>query len=129
MARALREISATPVFGNHNNLTISANLCGIGAAGAVDATNALHDLRSGVTVTLSGTGVYNIVYPACVKVRIVPFIQKSAAATITEAICTAVSATAGTATLRFSKAGTATAPANGDVIGFVILGSPTGVEV
>lgn len=129
MARALREVSNTPVFGTHNNLTLSCNLCGIGVTGAVDATNALHDLRSGVTVTRTGAGVYNVVYPMCPKARVVPFVAKSAAATVTEAICTALAPTAGTATIRFSKAGTATDPANGDVIGFNIFGSPMGVEV
>lgn len=127
MARTLRDHQAYPVFGFDLNLTIVTNLCGIGAIGAVDSTNALHDLARGVTVARTGAGVYDITYPACPKARVVPFVQKSAAATVTEAICTAIAPSSGTATLRFSKAGVATDPASGDVIGFNIFGKPTGV--
>jgi hypothetical protein len=83
----------------------------IGASGAVGTA----DGDSDMTLAKNATGVYDLTYPACPK-AIIKTGLKSAAATVTESILTAKSATAGTAQIRTSKAGTAVEPASGDAI-------------
>lgn len=94
----------------------------IGASGAVSATDSDDPAW---TAANDGTGVYDITYPACPKVRLM-FSLLSAAGTVTECIRTAESATAGTATIQTSKAGTAAEPASGDKITVWALGFTRG---
>jgi hypothetical protein len=85
----------------------------VGSSGAV-AAGSSYD-HPDITITLSTTGVYTITYPPSIDATIWATIY-SAGATITEWIITAKSATAGTATLRLSKAGTSAEPASGDEV-------------
>jgi hypothetical protein len=117
MALALGDLSASPVAAATQWVVIAQADIPIGAAGAVGTI----DGDTGITCVNSGTGTFNLTYPPCMKAKFQLCLQ-SAAATVTEAILTAKSATAGTAALRTSKAGTATNPANGDVITVLILG-------
>ncbi len=88
----------------------------IGGSGAVSSTEGDPDIAA----VNSGTGTFNLTYPAALRVKIQYGIEQSAAATVTEIIGTAVSATAGTASFRTSKAGTAVNPASSDILNVVI---------
>jgi hypothetical protein len=72
----------------------------------------------GITATLNGTGTYDLTYPKGKNVWIHATL-KSAALTVVGVVVTAVSATAGTATIKTlagTNAAVATNPANGDAI-------------
>lgn len=125
MAQAARDISASVVSSSELQLRIFTSSFAIGAAGAVDSTIAGYRVAPGCTLTNTGTGTFDLVYPVCPNAVIHVGLQ-SAAATVTEAIETAKSATAGTASLRTSKAGTAANPASGDIIEVVIFALPMG---
>lgn len=103
-------------------LKFLTSVIGIGAAGAVDPTIVGTRLEQGVTAVNAGAGLFTVTFPTCLDGNIIPYIQQSAAATVTEAIFTAVNYKTGTATLRTSKAGTAVNPASGDLIGFLLIG-------
>lgn len=92
----------------------------IGGSGAVASTEGDPDIAA----ANSGTGTFNLTYPAATKAKIYYGIKQSAAATITEIIGTAVSTTAGTASFRTSKAGTAVNPASGDILTVMIVAEP-----
>lgn len=124
---AIRDANVNPVRSTERELTMLTSSVAIGAAGAVDSTIAGYRVAPGVTVANTGTGTFSVAYPAAPNATICAFIELSAAATVTEAILTAKAPSSGTATLRTSKAGTATNPASGDLIGLVIFGLPTGV--
>ncbi len=89
----------------------------VGAAGVISATDS--DDPKWSTGTFAA-GLSSLVFPKCPKGRLIPVIKKSAAATVTEIIFTAFDMTAGTATIRTSKAGVATNPASGDIIGIYL---------
>jgi len=114
-----------PIHVASSEREILAGRITIGAAGAVASTAGL----PGVYVANSGTGLFTFQYckdptsattAAATALGLpdwgVTFGLKSAAATVTETIITAESVTAGTMTIRTSKAGTAVNPASGDVI-------------
>jgi hypothetical protein len=127
MAQAARDMNVNPVRSTEREVIAITSSVAIGAAGAVDSTIAGYRVAPGVTVANTGTGTFSLAYPVCPNATIKVFVEMSAAATVTEAILTAKSPTAGTATIRTSKAGTATNPASGDLIGVVILALSTGV--
>lgn len=106
--------------------TIMTASVAIGAAGAVDSSITGYRVPANVVVANTGTGTFSITYPICPNVTIIPHVEVSAAATVTEAILTAKSPTAGTATLRTSKAGTAANPASGDLISLTFNFLPVG---
>lgn len=127
MARALRDHQGTPVYGYDLNMTTVRNSVAIGAGGAVDPTVAGYDVARGVSVSRTGTGTYNLVFPQCPRCTIVAFVEKSAALTVVDVVFTAKSPTAGTATFKtVAAAGTAADPASGDLIAIMIFGAPMG---
>jgi hypothetical protein len=89
----------------------------IGASGAVGAIVG----DPGISLVKADTGVYTLTYPPALRVKLFPSIKVSAATTVTEIIGTACDATAGTATLQTSKAGTATEPASGNILSVLII--------
>lgn len=127
MAATARDLSVNPARSTERELTFITSSVAIGAAGAVDSSISGYRVAPGVTMANTGTGTFSLVYPACPNAVVHVFIEQSAAATVTEAICTAKSPSAGTATVRTSKAGTATNPASGDLIGVVVFALPVGV--
>jgi hypothetical protein len=127
MAATARDLSVNPTRSTERELTLITSSVAIGAAGAVDSSITGYRVAPGVVMANTGTGTFSLVYPACPNATVLAFIEQSAAATVTEAILTAKSASAGTATVRTSKAGTATNPASGDLVGIVIFALPTGV--
>lgn len=97
--------------------------CPIGATGAVGT---LDGDTLDFTVTRDSQGTYSITYPPCVKAW-VQVVAVSASPTIISTVCTARSATAGTATFEtHNEAAAATDPANGDTLQFIIVGQPYG---
>lgn len=129
MARTLRDHQSYPNFGYDLNMTVVRSSVAIGASGAVDSTVAGYDVARGITVTRTGTGTYSLVFPACPRATVQVFVEKSAVPTVFDAVCTAKSPTAGTATFKtFNAAGTATDPASGDLIAVIIYGAPMGAQ-
>lgn len=127
MAATARDLYVNPVRSTERELTLITSSVAIGAAGAVDSTITGYRVAQGVVMANTGTGTFSLVYPACPGAVVHVFVEQSAAATVTEAILTAKSPSAGTATVRTSKAGTAANPASGDLIGVVVFALPTGV--
>lgn len=125
MAQAARDISASVVSSSELQLRIFTSSFAIGASGAVDSTIAGYRVAPGCTLANTGTGTFSLVYPVCPNVQIQCNLV-SAAATVTECVLTAKSATAGTATIRTSKAGLATNPASGDIVEICVLALPMG---
>lgn len=83
--------------------------CSIGASGAATSGHAAYSF------TKTGTGVYDVIYPACSELEMAATIY-SPALTVTGFVVTAISETAGTATITIHKAGTAAEPASGDYL-------------
>lgn len=84
----------------------------IGATGAVGATV----IDAPITVTRASAGTYTLTYPYGYDAVVSPQVV-SPASTINGANCTAVSGSAGTATVvTRNAAGAATDPANGDIL-------------
>lgn len=127
MARTLSDHTLFPPKTMFPNAVEVHSTFGVGAAGAVDNTQAGSDVARGMTLVNGGAGVFNGTFPACLKAHIVPSLL-SVAATVTEVILTAISPTAGTFTIRTSKAGVATNPASGDLIQIHIDGKTTAVQ-
>jgi hypothetical protein len=76
----------------------------------------------GVVFTRTGTGIYTVVFPPCQEIHF-DFHVVSAALTVTGVVLTALSATAGTATVKaVGGAGVATEPATGNVIHVAVTG-------
>ncbi len=120
MARTMGDLLSNALLAVQDNLRLSVTEINIGATGAV-GTQVFGP--PGVTFTRTGTGTYTVVYPAALGMSIIPFVAKSAAPTVFDCSVTAKSATAGTATIVFAAAnGTATDPANGDIIGLILIG-------
>jgi hypothetical protein len=70
-----------------------------------------------IVLTRTGAGTYTVTYPAARDAEIYPTSILSPALTVNGLVCTALSATAGTATIKITGgAGVATDPANGDVM-------------
>jgi len=119
MSRTFGDLMPNNALAVQDNLRIAALEINIGATGAVGSQIFG---PPGVTLTRTGTGTYTLVYPAALGVAIVPYIAKSAAPTVFDASVTAKSATAGTATIvTANAAGTATDPANGDILGLLFF--------
>lgn len=73
-----------------------------------------------IAFTRTGVGTYTVTYPTGIDVEIYPTSILSPGLTVNGLVITAVSATAGTATVKITGgAGVATDPANGDVIQFM----------
>jgi len=126
MAATARDMNASVVSSTELQLRLITSSVAIGAAGAVDSTVTGYRVAPGVVMANTGTGTFSLVYPACPNAVVHVFVESSAAATVTEAILTAKSPSAGTATVRTSKAGTATNPASGDLIGVIVYALPMG---
>lgn len=119
MARTFGDLAASNGQVVQSDLRIAALEINIGATGAVGSQIFG---PPGVTLTRTGTGTYTIVYPAALGMAIIPYIAKSAAPTVFDVSVTAKSATAGTATIvTANAAGTATDPANGDILGLLFF--------
>lgn len=127
MARALSDHAQFPDHCMFPNVVEVWSTFGVGTSGAVDNTKTGSDVARGMTLTNTGTGTFDGTFPACMQAHITPSL-KSAAATVTEVILTAISPTAGTFSIRCSKAGTATNPASGDLIQVRIAGKTTAVQ-
>lgn len=125
MAQAAKDVNASVVSCSENQLKLFTNSFTIGAAGAVDSTQAGYRTAPGCSLVRTGTGTYTLTYPICPNCIIDPTLT-SGAATVTEAICTAKTPTSGTATIRTSKAGTATDPASGEIVEVIIFTIPVG---
>lgn len=89
------------------------------AAGAISASST--DDPAMTLANDSGTGVHALTFPSCPAAWIHVAIQ-SASLTVTEALITAISATAGTATIKLSKAGTLAQAASGNKLFITVLG-------
>lgn len=97
----------------------------IGGTGAVSTTGTGYRAPAGFTLTRTGTGTYSLVYASCTSIVLLPFVALSPTPTVFDVVVTAISPTAGTATIKtFNAAGSATDPASGDAIGFVLLSMP-----
>lgn len=119
MARTFGDLMPNNALAVQDNLRIAALEINIGATGAVGSQIFG---PPGVTLTRTGTGTYTLVYPAALGVALIPYIAKSAAPTVFDVSVTAKSATAGTATIVTANvAGTATDPANGDILGLLFF--------
>lgn len=128
MAQAARDLSVNPARSVQRELTESISSIAIGAAGAVDSTIAGYRVSPEVVVANTGAGTFSITYAPCPNCTIHPFIELSPASTVVDAVLTAKSPTAGTATLAVKNAaGANTNPASGDLIGLTIHYLPTGV--
>ncbi len=91
----------------------------IGAAGAISSS-----VVDDPALTLgadSGTGIHALTYPLCVSCKIKVQLV-SASLTVSEATVTAISATAGTATIKLTKAGTGAQAASGNIIYVTVIG-------
>ncbi len=119
MARTFGDLMPCNALAVQDNLRIAVLELNIGATGAV-GTQIFGP--PGVTYTRSSAGVYTIVYPAALGMALIPYIAKSAAPTVFDAMITAKNQTAGTATVTYTNAaGAATDPANGDIIGMIFF--------
>lgn len=86
----------------------------IGTSGAVGSYSRQDD--PDLTAVENGTGIYDLTFPACVDARIKCGVY-SPLLTIVDAVCTAIDAGAGTATIKvLHDDATATEPASGDVL-------------
>lgn len=88
-----------------------------GASGAVSTTTS-ETPDPAFTLTKSETGVYTLKYPPCAAVDLT-FMLYSPLLTVWQAVVTAISPTAGTATIEFLGGSTdvaATEPASGDYV-------------
>lgn len=94
----------------------------LGAAGAISAS--VVDDPAMTLAADSGTGVHALTFPICPEARLDVRLQ-SASLTVTEAFGTALSATAGTATIKLSKAGTLAQAASGNIIYVTVIGKVT----
>lgn len=126
MSQAMADVSQRPIHCSELNTVIMTASVAIGGSGAVDPTQAGNRVPGQIVMTNTGTGTFSLTFPASPNCTIEVFPEVSAAATVTEAILTAKSPTAGTATIRTSKAGTAANPASGDLIGIIIYAQTTG---
>lgn len=112
----LADQSYYPASGGRGQPISWRSVVDVGGSGAPTINSDASD--PGFTWTRTGAGVYNITFPACPRGDIIPKIIKTAAPTVFTAHVTALSVTAGTATIRFNNAaGAATDPASGDIIG------------
>lgn len=117
----MSDMSRFPAMSGRGNVTTWLSQVDIGAAGAPTPAASSDP---GFTWTRTGAGVYDVVFPQCTRGLAAPVIQKTAAATVFTAVLTARDMRAGTCTVRFNNAaGAATDPANGDVVGLIILGA------
>lgn len=100
-----------PFFGSQNTRVWRCKVA-IGASGAATA-----DGDAGWTVVKANTGVYTVTFPICAsnsRPILKCGIELSAALTVVDAVATAVSYTAGTATVKTLLNDAAAQPADGD---------------
>lgn len=120
MARVAGDYDAFPASARKPDFRIFTAKVAIGATGAPTLTG-----DEGITISRSGTGTYALVYPAFpddANVLVTP----RQSATIANAAASAISPTAGTATIVTRDfAGAAADPANGDVLQIEISGKVT----
>lgn len=124
------EVMAMPLLSadHRANRCFVASFAVTGASGAPDTTSSNYRVPNGVTITRTGTGTYNITFPGMPYGFVNAFIGLSAAGTVVDVVPSALSATAGTATLvTKNAAGTATDPASGDVVVMLFYGVTTGM--
>jgi len=120
MANAAGDMDKKPAYNGRGMRLLACCHVDIGATGAptVDATKCDDP---GITITRASAGIYDLVYPKCVDVRI-NIEAMSPLGTVLGAVLLAKSATAGTAQFRtFNDAGTATDPASGDDLNIVLV--------
>lgn len=91
----------------------------LGAAGAI-STSVVDDPALTLAAD-SGTGVHALTFPICVSAKIKVQLVSSGL-TVSEATVTASDATAGTATIKLTKAGTAAQAASGNIIYVTVIG-------
>ena len=94
--------------------------CSIAVGGAGATTETADDAKW--TAAAFNSGLSALTFPACPSGRLRVASIVSSGSTVTEGIFTAVDVTAGTATLRTSKAGVATTPASGNTIIVELIG-------
>ena len=120
MANAAGDMDKKPAYNGRGMRLLACCHIDIGATGAptVDATKCDDP---GITITRASAGLYNLVYPKCVDVRIDIEVM-SVTPTVFGAVFLAKSATAGTAQFRtFNAAGAATDPASGDDLNITLI--------
>lgn len=118
MANAAGDMDKKPAYNGRGMRLHACCHVNIGAAGA-PTVDPLKCDDSGFTITRASAGLYNLVYPRCVDVRIEVELV-SPLPTVFGYILTAKSATAGTAQFRINNAaGAATDPASGDTVNLI----------
>lgn len=118
MAQALADFSAVPLKTLSKEKVLLQTDCPIGSTGAVGTLSG----DPGFTVTRDSQGTYSITFPPCSSC-VVECIPVSATPTIISTVCTAKSATSGTATFEtHNEAAAATDPASGDTLQFRVTG-------
>jgi hypothetical protein len=122
MTEILANTVQVPLRSNSAEKVLSGASIVCDGAGGVTSTTA--DDAKWTAVDGGGNGLLTVTFPAAATTTgNRPHLDlKSAASTVTEAIFTAIDPEAGTATVRTSKAGTATDPASGDIIFIELLG-------
>jgi hypothetical protein len=119
---ALNDQSRTRAMGGRGEPTLWMSIANIAGGGAPTVDSDQSD--PGTTWARTGAGVYNVTFPPALRGKVHPEILKTAAPTVFTAHVTALSVTAGTATIRFNNAaGAATDPASGDIVGFTFTGA------
>lgn len=121
MSTILGNVSASPVLATGTNTRISRCMVAIGASGAATV-----DADPGWTVTKNTTGVYDVTFPtSCSTARAILKcgVALSPALTVVNAVATAVSYTAGTATVKTLLNDAAAQPASGDYIWLELISS------
>jgi hypothetical protein len=117
----LADESRVPKWGGRGMMTDWLCRAAIGAAGVATVDSEHSDPKT--TLARTGAGVYNATFPGAARGFVDPKIIRSAASTVFTAVVTALDIAAGTATIRFNNAaGAATDPANGDIVGYVVVG-------
>jgi hypothetical protein len=125
MVAKLSDYSARPCkTPNSEKWVLTADIV-IGGTGAVSSV----DGDAGISASRSGTGTYDLVYPACVRASVHVELVSPLKTVVTKVV-TAKSATAGTAeikTLAGTNAAANTDPASGDILTVTIVGQPYSV--
>ena len=119
MSANLLDATAYPLSGASRERWVASVTFTITAAGAIGTTVADDAKLAGDTFA---SGVCALTFPACTTARFQTSLV-SAAGTVQEVVVTALSASAGTATVKTTTAGVATEPASGDVVMIRIFGT------
>jgi len=120
MANAAGDMDKKPAFSGRGSRVNACCHVDIGATGA-PTIDPLKSDDSGFAITRASAGLYDLVFPKCVDVRIDVEVT-SATPTVFGAVLLAKSATAGTAQFRtYNGAGAATDPASGNDLNIVFI--------